>query len=224
MLYQAIRLARDKYHSSCYGNDYDTALSCYRDALAKRRNGCSPDKPSREEAWILLSFANSWNARMRASFLDVRCALEEIWADLERLEGRTILDVCLDDKETQEAISRSLKKLANCYSKERNEATAASKILHIINPELFVMWDGAIRSAYICKLQKENWIWYTEFVQEMQNLAKCAIEQVKANERHHSDETAIASLTGCKHSLAKALDEYNYVNFTLPLIRQRQKS
>ena len=218
MLYKTIRKAREEYHSCGYGNDYDTALACYRDALKKRRSGCSPDKPSYEEAWILLSFANGWNARMRASFLDVRCALEEIGADLERLEGRTILDVCLDDKETQEAISRSLKKLANCYSKERNEATGASKILHIINPDLFVMWDGAIRSGYICKLQgkleKKDWIWYTEYLCEMQQLAKCVVEQAKANEQHHSDKIAIASLTGCKHTLAKVLDEYNFMKFT----------
>ena len=64
MLYQAIRVACDTYHSSCYGNDYDTALSCYRDAVAKRRSGHSPNKPSCEEAWILLRFANGWNARM----------------------------------------------------------------------------------------------------------------------------------------------------------------
>ena len=222
MLYQAIHKACEKYHST-YGWDYDTALSCYRDALARRRSGLNPNKPSCEEAWILLSFANGWNARMQASFLDVRCALIKIEPDLEPLRGRTILDVCLDDKQTHESIGRSLKELADCNNKGRNEATGASKMLHIINPHLFVMWDGAIRSGYICKLQKKDWIWYTEFLQEMQKLAKCAIKQVKENESHHSDETMIASLTGCRHSLAKALDEYNYVNFTLPR-RQRQET
>ena len=166
---------------------------------------------------------------MTASFLDVRRALSEIEPDLGKLRNRTLLDVCLDERIGGESISevicRSFKRLAKCNSRNHNETTGASKILHIINPNLFAMWDGRIREGYICRLKKkDNWIWYTEFLQEMQNLAKCAIKQVKANERHHSDETAIASLTGCKHSLAKALDEYNYVNFTLPLIRQRQKS
>ena len=214
MLYQAIRKACEKYHP-CIGGDYETALSCFRDALKKRRSGCSRDKPSREEAWILLSFANGWNARMTATLKNVHCALSEIESDLEKFNGKTILDVSFD-KETCELICRSFKRLANCNNNGRNEATGASKLLHIINPDLFVMWDGAIRTGYICKLGKTNegWIWYTEYLREMQQLAKCAVEQVRANEQHHSDEGAIASLTGCKHSLAKALDEYNFMKYT----------
>ena len=91
MLYQAIRKARGKYHSCGYGNDYDTALACSRDALKKRRSGCSPDKASPEEAWILLSFANGWSANMTATFLDVQYALNDIEPDLEKLRDKTIL-------------------------------------------------------------------------------------------------------------------------------------
>ena len=221
MLYQAIRLARDKYHSSCYGNDYDTALSCYRDALEKRRNGCSPNKPSHEEAWILLSFANGWNARMQASFLDVRRALCEIEPNLEKLRDKTILDVCLDETIDGERIKCLIKccfiALEKCAG--GSAVVGASKILHILNPDLFVMWDTAIIKEY----GKCEFILYTDFLCKMQMLAKCAIKQVKVKESHHSDETAVASLTGCKHSLAKALDEYNYVNFTLPRICQRRE-
>ena len=151
---------------------------------------------------------------MQASNQQILCALQEILPQLNRLQGKNLLDVCLDN-ETRNLICRSFKTLAGCSGKNRNEATAASKILHIINPELFVMWDGRIREGYICRLKKkDNWIWYTEFLQEMQRIAKCAIKQVKENESHHSDETAIASLTGCKHTLAKTLDEYNYMKFT----------
>lgn len=212
MLYEAIREACGKYRC-CYGNDYDTALSCYCDAFAKRRNGPNPCKPSYEEAWILLSFANGWNARMTANFLDVHRALCEIEPDLEKLRAKALLDVCLDDK-TLKLIGRIFEKLATCKSKERNEATGASKMLHIINPKLFVMWDGAIRSGYICKLEKKDWIWYTEFLQEMQRLAKQAVCEVMEQDESHSRETAIASLTGCKRTLAKAMDEYNFLKYT----------
>ncbi len=220
MLYQAIREACGKYHSNS-GWDYDIALSCYRDAFAKRRKGHSPNKPSCEEAWILLSFANGWNARMRASFLDVRRALCEIETDLQKLYGRTMLDVCLDERIDGESIRFLIKR---CYVALEecgggSAVVGASKILHILNPNLFVMWDTAIIREYGCG----NFIWYTDFLHKMQQLAKCAIEQVKANEQNHSDETAIASLTGCRHTLAKALDEYNYVKFTLPRIRQRKE-
>lgn len=218
MLYEAIREACGKYQTH-YGWDYDAALSCYRDALEKRRNGPNPYKPSYEEAWILLSFANGWNARMQANFLDVHRALCEIEPVLEKLRSRTLLDVCLDERiyggSISEVICRSFKRLAKCNSRNHNETTGASKILHIINPNLFVMWDGRIREGYICRLKKkDNWIWYTEFLQEMQRLAKQAVCEVMRQEKNHSRETAIASLTGCKRTLAKAMDEYNFMKYT----------
>ena len=210
MLYQSIRKACEKYHSCGYGSDYDTALTCYRDAFEKRRKGDSPDRPSHEEAWILLSFANGWNANMTATFRDVQCALSEIEPDLKKLCGKKILNVCLDD-ETRNLIGRSFEKLAHCNPRKHNEATGASKILHIINPDLFVMWDRSIVHHYGCGER----ILYTDFLNRMQELAKSAVNQVREKENHYSRETTIASLTGCRHTLAKALDEYNYVKFTL---------
>lgn len=208
MLYQAIREARKEYHR-CYGNDYDTALNCYRDALEKRRSGPNPCKPSREEAWILLSFANGWNANMTATFENVQGALSEIEPDLKKLCSKTILNVGLDD-ETCELIGRNFEKLARCNPKKHNEATGASKILHIINPDLFVMWDRSIVNHYGCG----EWIPYTNYLSKMQQLAKQAVAEAIDNEKNHSCETAIASLTGCKHTLAKALDEYNFMKYT----------
>ena len=166
MLYQAIRKACGKYHSCGYGNDYDTALTCYRDALAKRRKGDSPDRPSHEEAWILLSFANGWNARMRASFEDVHSSLIKIEPDLEKVRGKTILDLCLDERIDGNSARFLIKR---CFStlEESGGGSAVvgpSKILHIINPALYVMWDTAIIEKYSCG----NFILYTDFLNRMQ--------------------------------------------------------
>ena len=209
MLYEAIREACGKYRRCGYGHDYDTALACYRDALKKRRSGCTPDKPSREEAWILLSFANGWNARMTANFMDVQRALCEIEPDLEKLRDKALLDVCLDDK-TLKLIGRIFEKLATCKSKERNEATGASKMLHIINPDLFVMWDRSIVEHYGCG----KFILYADFLRKMQELAKQAVCEVMEQDESYSRETAITSLTGCNYTLTKALDEYNFMKYT----------
>lgn len=216
MLYQAIHEACGKYHP-VNGWDYDCALKAYREALKNRHKSAEPDNPSYEEAAILLSFANGWSSRMQRKADDVRRALDEIQPNLDTLKDETLLDVCLD-KEKRELICSSFKTLAYCNAKRRNESTGASKMLHIINPKLFVMWDGAIRSGYICKLkrglEKENWIWYTEFLQEMQNLAKQAIREAMEQEKKHSHDQAIELLTGCRHTLAKALDEYNFMKYT----------
>ena len=209
MLYQAIREACRKYHP-INGWDYDCALKAYREALKKRQESADYDNPSYEEAAILLSFANGWSSRMQCKVDDVHCALKEIQKDLDILKGENILDVCLDER-NRELICRSFKVLASCNRKGRNEPTGTSKMLHIINPHLFVMWDTAIRGEYIVS---GNWIQYTGFLRKVQQLAKQAVCEVLENEKTHSRETAIASLTGCKHSLAKALDEYNFMKYT----------
>ena len=48
----------------------------------------------------------------------------------------------------------------------------------------------------------------------MQMLAKFAIKQVREKKPHFSDERAIEWLTRGEYSLAKTLDEYNYMKFT----------
>ena len=205
MLYQAIRKACEKYHP-INGWDYDCALKAYREALKKRHESADSDNPSYEEAAILLSFANGWNANMTASFHEVRCALSEIEPNLEKLRGKTILDVCLDD-ETYRLIGRCFDRLAMGNTKKQHEDVGASKILHIIYPQLFVMWDRAIRSAYC-------WPEYAEHLRRMQRLAKSAVNQVQQERDVSREEDAIAYLSGCKHSLAKALDEYNFMKYT----------
>ena len=216
MLYEAIREACGKYHSSYYGWDYDCALKAYREASENRQASADSDSPCYEEAAILLNFANGWGSRMQRTADDVQRALREIQPDLDTLKNETILDVCLN-KDRRELICRSFKVLAGCNRKGHNEATGASKMLHIINPKLFVMWDGAIRSGYICKLQskleKRDWIWYTEFLQEMQRLANLAVEQLK-DKNGTSCHDAIKSLKCGKRTLAKALDEYNFMKYT----------
>ena len=131
------------------------------------------------------------------------------------------MDVCLDEKKDGESIAdvicSSFKKIANCgppskrNGRPNNEVTATSKILHIINPELFVMWDRAIISGYGGYNRR---LFYTDFLRRMQKLANYAINQI-GKDCDVSRDKAIARLRCDGHTLAKTLDEYNYVKFTL---------
>lgn len=120
------------------------------------------------------------------------------------------MDEIICGESTADLICRSFKKLANC-SKQQNEPTAASKILHIINPKSFVPWDGAIIRGYGGYSRR---LFYTDFLRRMQRLANYAISQVE-KECCVSREHAIELLKCEGHTLVKALDEYNYVKFTL---------
>ena len=82
--------------------------------------------------------------------------------------------------------------------------TGASKIMHLTNPNLYVMWDKYIRDSngYKCEKAED----YLSFLVEMQK----EFGHLKGNKNK---------------TLAKCIDEYNYVTITLPaleLSREKQ--
>ena len=78
----------------------------------------------------------------------------------------------------------------------------------MINPKLFLMWDASIVRGYGGHF---NFLQYADFLQRMQRLANFAINQ---KECIVSRKDAIESLKCEGHTLAKTLDEYNYMKFT----------
>lgn len=79
--------------------------------------------------------------------------------------------------------------------------TGASKLMHLTIPNVFVMWDGYIRKA--CGFKKGNSEDYFNFLKKMQKEFK---DIQKRNGR----------------TLAKCIDEYNYVKFTLPALEKNR--
>ncbi len=91
--------------------------------------------------------------------------------------------------------------------------TGASKLMHLMKPEVFIMWDGYIRGdkpqkhykeleiykkgEYVYKKYNKDFEGYIEFLKDMQSKFK------------HLN-------TKGKKPLTKAVDEFNYVNITLP--------
>ena len=223
MLYQAIRLGSELYHCdanlSSSNEAYRKLLCCDMDH-SKWQN---PNSLDMEEVKKVRDFVvRTWKTRnMQAKSEHLLPVLEKVLPKLNKLRGKTILDVCLDEKIYGESIAdvicSSFKKIANCgppskrNGRPNNEVTAASKIFHIINPELFVMWDRAIISGYGGYNRR---LFYTDFLRRMQKLAKYAISQIE-NECGVCRDEAIARLMCDGHTIAKALDEYNYVKFTL---------
>ena len=223
MLYEAIRLGSELYHCdanlSSSNEAYRKLLCCDMDH-SKWQN---PNSPDMEEVKKARDFVvRTWKTRnMQAKSEHLLPVLEKVLPKLNKLRGKTILDVCLDENIYGESIAdvicSSFKKIANCgppskrNGRPNNEVTAASKIFHIINPELFVMWDRAIISGYGGYNRR---LFYTDFLRRMQKLANYAICQIEKECGVCRDE-AIARLQCDGHTLAKALDEYNYVKFTL---------
>ena len=147
---------------------------------------------------------------MKKDIPAIGSVLKEILPKLDQLPSKTILEVNLRDQNTSKLICRSFNRLARFGP--RKSPTGASKMLHIVYPRLFVMWDEAIRGGYGCS--KGEGDQYVDFLRRMQRLANYAICQIE-NECGVSRGEVIARLKCDGHTIAKALDEYNYVKFTL---------
>lgn len=116
-------------------------------------------------------------------------AIEKCKPLFQRVEDEKLQTVDLDK------IKDSVKEIYSILSKVKGvEYTGASKVMHLINRNLFVMWDGYIRKGYNFGNNAED---YFNFLKMMQNEVK-SMEWV--------DQTK---------TLAKAIDEYNYVKFSL---------
>jgi len=83
------------------------------------------------------------------------------------------------------------------------EHTGASKIMHLLKRDLFVMWDRDMRKEYGYKVADENN--YFDFLKRMQ-------EKFKDIEWDMPNKT-----------LPKAIDEYNFVTITYPQMQERKR-
>ena len=205
MLYEAILLGCEKYHQAPYS---------YDDAYREYRNDRDEDKWSNpktldySEVDRLILFVNQWGCMMPREAHDnverLREGLKRQIPGLDRLKDYTLLDIELD-KATCELIERSFDAVANAG--HRFESVATSKMLHAaINPDLFVMWDGRIMNGY--GIYGSGREYAHDFLPEMQSLARESMRQFK-------EESPVRSYPPPGHTLAKVIDEYNYVRFTL---------
>ncbi|MYC07180.1 MAG: hypothetical protein F4X57_08420 [Chloroflexi bacterium] len=214
MLYEAIRLGYEEYHR------VETAYDESYAGFFAKWNVQAIDQPMIDSLRNFLAqfkaFSNFRWDQINAEVL--QRTISQVLPNLLELEDLTVLDNFMDHRQL---IAESFDTIAECQytPMKRNQkkttfsSTAASKILHAINPSLFIMWDDAIRGGYGLGSDTKGKGYAYRFLPRMQRLAEFAIRQVVENEGH-SREDAISSLVSCGNSLAKVLDEYNYVKFT----------
>jgi len=91
-------------------------------------------------------------------------------------------------------------------------ATGASKALHLLLPQLIVMWDSQIRKDY--EIESSNVDGFLKFQRMMKKLLERAIESFMREHRVERDKAIRGSLRlryGSKpKSLAKLIDEFNW--------------
>jgi len=178
------------------------------------------------DAARLIRLANQWRTRYPNSPTSqeaLRAALASVAPLLQALVGQTLLDhdaergIAAGGPTVGQAIDRVFCAVAQANG--RTDLTAASKFLHVVNPELFVMWDAFIRAGYgLTRAPRDGTPppsdYARVFLPRMQQLARCAVATL-AHERGTTPGQAVRALCVRGQTLAKLIDEYSYAKFSL---------
>lgn len=171
----------------------------------------------------LFRFIISWDPHFgqeRNRIAEFRHAYQNIYSLLRKLERETIYNITFEEivgKSTlithSQAIFLIFEEIAHCF--KRYESTNTSKIIHTLNPHLFVMWDDAIRYHILgIELTKRasGHDYAYRFMPLMQRTVKKIIRSYMEKHRCNQEE-AVKRISECgnNRTLAKLIDEYNWV-------------
>lgn len=175
----------------------------------------SPDLPD-SEVPSLFTFLNQWSTHYPSrpeQVIAFKSAYKSVFPAIQMLKDDKLEDVELSESKSGQ-IESIFMRIAHCGS--RDEATGASKILHTILPNLFVMWDTSIGAGYAVTRTPHEYAY--RFLGRIQKQVNEAILSY-VSEFKCSREAAVSGLIskGNGRTLTKLIDEYNYAKFTLGL-------
>ena len=167
---------------------------------------------------LIIGFLNPWGChvpRKVETARAIRQSLARVAHGSTALAHRSLLDCDLSY-----GVAAIGGPMARSYEElravERVGPTVASKILHVLNPALFVMWDAAIRKHFSSVLGRnlDTGADYVAFLAHMQELAKSVVRDFSLRHEHTlAVELYLSEQLGLDApvTLAKFLDEYNWV-------------
>jgi hypothetical protein len=176
---------------------------------------------------ILIKFLNRWGCRLRnydnltASAL--QGCLVKVHPELSDLRNDSIFDFRLENIEMTERGERLFNGLWHCGSGSTVAAnfgpTATSKLLHVMNPDFFPLWDESIRLAYWKEDDRiiERGRGYCIFADEVSKIAE-ALRAECERKYGTSDPARLISerlKIDLPHSILKFIDEFNWVTYNL---------
>jgi len=172
----------------------------------------------------IIWFLNKWNALSKKWIEpsnELLRAIKETFSEslenilslegkcIENVDFKSTIKVGNENIETSKVIYRIFSSFSNIglYFKE----VAASKLLHQVNPELFVIWDTKIAKAYKISKNATGYSWY------YMPLMKCKINQIIEHykqDKSCSREEAIKELRYKGNTLAKMIHDFNWIEYS----------
>jgi hypothetical protein len=180
--------------------------------LKKWQSWMNPDLPV-DEIRKLFNFIKSWDRFFRGDVELFRGIYREICPSIQELKDERIEDTKFAE-ELKIKVRDVFDKTANCTGIGRYESTDASKILHTILPNFFVMWDVLIKENVVQGRERGAayaFFFLPKMQVELREVIKTCMDERKLN---RSDAIRHICEKCDGKTLAKLVDEYNYMKYT----------
>jgi len=145
---------------------------------------------------------------------DILSAYKECKDDLSNLEKRSLKELDLT------AFENTIKKIYSAFSSKPSiEYTGASKILHVICPQVFMMWDRSIREAFHLLHNRNHKMGTADCYLQFMHQSKGIVENIKMSENdlwlQHLEflDKDFVQAFSFRENILKMLDECNYVRW-----------
>lgn len=166
---------------------------------------------------VIKPFLIQWGMMGRAigrkslDWVRLGARLRNLEPEFKELRKRRLLTIDFGDANISAAIRKIYRELDSI--KYIGSGTTISKILHLLNPQIFVMWDADIRKTYrkANDCIRETPEGYLEFLKEIQKEVIIMLEDRRKEVRKGLDEIEQEISHNYKgKTISKIVDEYNY--------------
>ena len=216
MKFQGLLLAHGAFKK------YERRLKYYDEFMEKKdlESWRSPDL-STTEIEKLFTFVTHWDYHFTGDKKLFSDDFTAVFEDYSYLQGQNFYEVNLDEK-INKSIFNVFDAFAQCNNSGRYESTDASKIAHVTNPDLFIMWDRRIRKGL---LENENSQYANNYVNNFLPLIKLELFDLIKECKKGNDLEALEIISMLQeicggYNITKLLDEYNYMTYTMPVEHQ----
>jgi hypothetical protein len=152
---------------------------------------------------------------------DILDAYESSRDKLDEVKGKKLYSLNLNDGKMTKNIKEILSEFS---SKKTIGKTGASKVLHLLNPDVFMMWDNKIMKEYHKEHRKHKRgtpECYLEFLRQSQQIIGDILSRKKEEELWNDhlkfldkDVVNLMNTLSFRESMTKMLDECNYIRLT----------
>jgi hypothetical protein len=205
----------------------DAYLSIYADISFRDSLVFDPANVNPKEVCdkLIGGFLNRWRSRFPnrpESASAILSAIQQVSPLIQATRTFRIEDVIFDSSinvdgntiSVSAAMELIFDKIAHCYG---NRTTAGAKMLGVLNPDLFVMWDDSIALHYVSGLPSVfSGQGYVYFLREMQDAALFCQKDFSEKIGHQDMALYLSNQLGLHLPLplAKYLDEYNWITIS----------